>query len=70
MVDCFVEVGVVDEQKEKVGVVDGWDFGIVVVAGCSVVVAESGAIDFVVGANGDFCWDLVHYCWNMGGEWN
>ena len=59
-----------DEQKEKVVVVDGCDFGIVVVAGCSVVVVETGTIGFVVGANGDFCWELLHCCWNMGGEWN
>ena len=56
-----------DEQKEKVVVVDGWNFGIVG-AGCSVVVVETGAIGFVVGANGGFCWELLHCCWYMGGE--
>ena len=59
-----------DEQKEKVVVVDGWDFGIVVVAACSVVVVETGAIGVVVGANGGFDWELLHCCWYMGGEWN
>ena len=59
-----------DEQKEKVVVVDGCDFGIVVVAGCSVVVVGTGAIGFVVGANCGFYWELLHCCWYMGGEWN